>query len=110
MPIARLAARAVALTLCCVLLTLSASSEDCAVYYSHKTDTRRIALTFDDGPHYKYTAEILDILAEYDVKATFFVVGELAERYPELILRELADGHEVGNHTWSHPRLSRLTG
>ncbi|MBQ8508861.1 MAG: polysaccharide deacetylase family protein [Clostridia bacterium] len=84
-------------------------AEDCAVYYSHPTDTRRIALTFDDGPHYKYTAEILDILDEYGAKATFFVVGELAERYPELILRELSEGHEVGNHTWSHPKMNRLS-
>ena len=77
--------------------------------YSHNNDSKRIALTFDDGPHYKYTAEILDILAEYNVKATFFVVGMLAERYPELILRELAEGHEVGNHTWSHPKLSKIS-
>ena len=77
--------------------------------YSHNNDSMRIALTFDDGPHYKYTAEILDILAEYDVKATFFVVGMLAERYPELILRELAEGHEIGNHTWSHPKLGNIS-
>ncbi len=77
--------------------------------YSHNNDSKRIALTFDDGPHYKYTAEILDILAEYNVKATFFVVGMLAERYPELILRELAEGHEVGNHTWSHPKLGKIS-
>lgn len=77
--------------------------------YRHKTDKKRVALTFDDGPHYKYTAEILDILDEYGAKATFFVVGELAERYPELILRELAEGHEIGNHTWSHPKMKKLT-
>ena len=77
--------------------------------YSHSNDSMRIALTFDDGPHYKYTAEILDILAEYNVKATFFVVGMLAERYPELILRELAEGHEIGNHTWSHPKLGKIS-
>lgn len=73
----------------------------------HRQKTR--SLTFDDGPHYKYTAEILDILDEYGAKATFFVVGELAERYPELILRELAEGHEIGNHTWSHPKMKKLT-
>ena len=77
--------------------------------YRHNTDKKRVALTFDDGPHYKYTAEILDILDEYGAKATFFVVGELAERYPELILRELAEGHEIGNHTWSHPKMKKLT-
>ena len=77
--------------------------------YRHNTNKKRVALTFDDGPHYKYTAEILDILDEYGAKATFFVVGELAERYPELILRELAEGHEIGNHTWSHPKMKKLT-
>ena len=76
--------------------------------YRHNTDKKRVALTFDDGPHYKYTAEILDILDEYGAKATFFVVGELAERYPELILRELAEGHEIGNHTWAHSSLPTL--
>ena len=75
------------------------------VYFSSETESKKIALTFDDGPHYKYTAEILDILNEYDAKATFFVVGQLAERYPELILRELSEGHEVASHTWSHPNL-----
>ncbi len=79
------------------------------VYFSCDNEDKRIALTFDDGPHYKYTAEILDILSEYDIKATFFVVGQLAERYPELILREISEGHEVASHTWSHPHLSGLS-
>lgn len=79
------------------------------VYFSCDNENKRIALTFDDGPHYKYTDEILDILSEYDVKATFFVVGQLAERYPEIILRELAEGHEVASHTWSHPHLAGLS-
>ncbi len=79
------------------------------VYFSCGNDSKRIAITFDDGPHYKYTAEILDILKEYDIKATFFVVGQLAQRYPELILRELAEGHEVASHTWSHPHISEVT-
>lgn len=78
------------------------------VHFSSDNTDKRIALTFDDGPHYKYTEEILDILAEYDVKATFFVVGSLAERYPELILRELSEGHEIASHTWSHPHLAKL--
>lgn len=85
------------------------SADGSTAVYHHDNSSKKIALTFDDGPHYKYTAEILDILNEYDAKATFFVVGELAERYPELILRELAEGHEVGNHTWSHPKMANLT-
>ncbi|MCI8388611.1 MAG: polysaccharide deacetylase family protein [Clostridiales bacterium] len=86
----------------------STDNNQIAVYY-HDNSEKLIALTFDDGPHYKYTEEILDILDEYNAKATFFVVGELAERYPELILRELAEGHEIGNHTWSHPKMKKLS-
>lgn len=65
-----------------------------------------VALTFDDGPHPRYTAEILKILYENDVKATFFVVGENAERYPELLRAEYDLGHEIGNHTYSHLRIT----
>lgn len=75
------------------------------VYFSKENEKKQIALTFDDGPHYKYTGEILDILAEYDIKATFFVIGKLAELHPELVIRELSEGHEVAGHTWSHPHL-----
>lgn len=85
------------------------AAQDSTAVYRHDNQSKRIALTFDDGPHYKYTAEILDILKEYNAKATFFVVGELAERYPELVLRELSEGHEVGNHTWSHPKMAKLS-
>lgn len=91
------------------LLSLTLSADASTAVYRHNNSSKRIALTFDDGPHYKYTAEILDILKEYDAKATFFVVGELAERYPELILRELSEGHELGNHTWSHPKMAKLS-
>ena len=87
-------------TFLAAILTGGLRADDSTAVYRHDNQSKRIALTFDDGPHYKYTGEILDILKEYGAKATFFVVGELAERYPELVLRELAEGHEVGNHTW----------
>lgn len=64
-----------------------------------------IALTFDDGPHPKNTGEILDILKDYGIKATFFVIGENVDLYPELIEREIAEGHEIGNHTLNHKSL-----
>lgn len=67
-----------------------------------------VALTFDDGPHFKYTAQILHILSENNVCATFFVVGENAEKYPELVKAEYDTGHEIGNHTYSHKRLGAL--
>lgn len=68
----------------------------------------KIALTFDDGPHGKYTDEILDILGQYGVKATFFVIGTNAALYPSLIERELSEGHEVENHTQNHTYLKKV--
>ena len=68
-----------------------------------------VALTFDDGPDPLYTPGILDILAEYDVPATFFMVGSHAERYPDLVKRIFQEGHGVGNHTWSHRSLIPLS-
>lgn len=62
---------------------------------------REVALTFDDGPSGN-THEVLDVLREYGVKATFFLVGREVERYPELAQRIVRDGHDVGNHTYSH--------
>ena len=63
---------------------------------------RSICLTFDDGPDPVYTQKILDVLADYDVKATFFVLGEAAEQFPHLVEKMLSAGHNVGNHTYSH--------
>jgi peptidoglycan/xylan/chitin deacetylase (PgdA/CDA1 family) len=64
-----------------------------------------VALTFDDGPDPASTPQVLDLLHERQVPATFFVVGKRAERHPELVRRALAEGHLVENHTWSHPPL-----
>lgn len=69
---------------------------------------KRIALTFDDGPHPKYTRELLAILKKYNVKATFFVVGMMAERNPDLVRLELKEGHLIGNHTYHHVNLTRI--
>lgn len=77
--------------------------------YCNARETKRVALTFDDGPHYKYTTQILDILKKHDVRATFFTVGTNVERFPELIQREIAEGHEVANHTYSHKHMAALT-
>ncbi len=72
------------------------------VYSCADTDEKVIALTFDDGPHRKYTDEILDILKQYEIKATFFVIGKNAETYPDKLKRISDEGHEIGNHTYSH--------
>lgn len=73
-------------------------------------DTRKkeIALTFDDGPHPAYTPRILAILKKYKVPATFFLVGEMAEKYPELVRAEIEAGHSVGNHTYHHVSLPKI--
>lgn len=67
--------------------------------------TKKIALTFDDGPHPQYTEQLLDGLKERGVKATFFVTGEHAELHPDLIKRMSEEGHLIGNHTYSHIQL-----
>lgn len=70
---------------------------------------RRIALTFDDGPSSPHTGQILDILRQYGVRATFFVCGKDVEQHPEIVRRITAEGHALGNHTWSHPYLYFLS-
>jgi peptidoglycan-N-acetylglucosamine deacetylase len=68
-----------------------------------------IALTFDDGPSAKLTPKLLDLLAAHHIKATFFLIGENAAEYPDLVAREIKDGHEVANHSWSHPNLAKMS-
>ncbi|MFJ4466468.1 polysaccharide deacetylase family protein [Streptomyces sp. NPDC089424] len=70
---------------------------------------RTMVLTFDDGPDPHYTPDILRTLREYDVRATFFVCGEMAAENRDLLARMADDGHVVGNHTWSHPLLTTLS-
>lgn len=69
---------------------------------------REIALTFDDGPYAVSTPLLLDVLADLHVHATFFVIGRDAEQFPTLARRIAADGHEIANHTYTHPDLDRL--
>src|SRR6266480_1134358 len=64
---------------------------------------KKLAITFDDGPDWKWTPKILDVLKEKNVPATFFVIGLSANKWPQLLRREYAEGHEIGNHTYSHP-------
>ena len=68
---------------------------------------RRVALTFDDGPHPYYTEQLLDGLKERGVKATFFVTGEHAKLHPDVIQRMYEEGHLIGNHTYSHIQLRK---
>ncbi len=71
---------------------------------------REIALTFDDGPYPYYTAQILAILQRYQVHATFFCLGKNIQNYPLLVQQEYAGGNAIGNHTWDHPDLTKLSG
>ncbi|MGB2571969.1 polysaccharide deacetylase family protein [Micromonospora citrea] len=66
------------------------------------TGSRRVALTFDDGPNPDYTPQVLDVLREFGVRATFCVVGENAQNHPQLIRAIVADGHTLCNHSWRH--------
>lgn len=80
-----------------------------AIYKCVDTSSKAIALTFDDGPHPEKTAEILAILKKHDVKATFFLIGANAERYPETVKQIINEGHEIGNHTYTHNLKSKAT-
>jgi len=75
--------------------------------YSVDAGPMTLALTFDDGPGPRYTAQVLAILRRYGVTATFFMIGENVEKYPDVLRQVLAEGHHVGNHTWSHPDLGK---
>ena len=72
-------------------------------------EEKLIALTFDDGPHPKETHEILDVLDKDNVKGTFFGVGKHANWYSKPLIRASKEGHEIGNHTFSHPDISNLS-
>lgn len=71
-------------------------------------DRPMVALTFDDGPHPIVTPRILDLLKQYHARATFFVLGNRVYSYAEVLQREYTEGHEIGNHSYNHPFLSKL--
>ena len=70
-------------------------------------DGQYIAMTFDDGPSAALTPKLLDILKERHIHVTFFLIGENAKAHPEIITRAVAEGHEIGNHSWDHPNLAK---
>lgn len=89
---------------------IAMQTEDTIVPKKDKDPSKkRIALTFDDGPHPKVTKQVLALLEKYNAKATFFMLGSRAQYYPGLV-REVHDaGHEIGNHTWAHPVLTKMS-
>lgn len=89
-------------------LALSIPTGAADVIYSWNDNEKKIALTFDDGPHPTQTPEILEILSEYGIHATFFVIGQNVSYYSDLVRLEYENGHEIGNHTYSHRNLKNL--
>lgn len=80
--------------------------EDLIVKYGN-TNEKLLALTFDDGPDEDFTPQILDILKKYNVKATFYVIGEKVQYNKKIIKRQYEEGHEIGNHTYTHINVSK---
>ena len=78
------------------------------VFSKSREPTKKIALTFDDGPHPRYTDRILNILDRYNIKATFFVIGVNIQNYPAPLKKICAAGHEIGNHSFSHDNKNDL--
>lgn len=100
----------VLLVLCVIILmfaipNVANATDKKPVYNSNVNENKKIALTFDDGPHPRNTPEILKILNKYGVKATFFVIGINVKNYPETLSMVVEAGHELGNHTYSHQVL-----
>ena len=89
-------------------LTVCAALILTAGMWSAEPETRKIALTFDDGPHPVYTEEMLKVLEQEQVPATFFLLGENAEQYGEQVRMISEQGHLIGNHTWRHVQVTSL--
>lgn len=98
-------------SLCALVLvaTLTVPCHAKAAFSHGGREEKRIALTFDDGPHPRYTPRILELLEKHGIKATFFMIGCNAKLYPEVVKAVDSGGHEIGNHTFSHPHMKRIT-
>lgn len=79
------------------------------LYWAGSVQDKKVALTFDDGPEENWTPKILDILKEKKVKATFFVIGQMAQAHPDMLKRIYQEGHVIGNHTFHHVDLQTLS-
>jgi peptidoglycan-N-acetylglucosamine deacetylase len=85
-----------------------ASAGPQVTFNSVHVDGPYIAMTFDDGPHATLTPKLLDMLAARKLKATFFIIGQNAVEYPDIMKRIVREGHELANHSWSHPNLGKM--
>jgi peptidoglycan/xylan/chitin deacetylase (PgdA/CDA1 family) len=83
--------------------------ESSITFNSVHVDGPYIAMTFDDGPSATLTPKLLDLLAAHHIKATFFVIGENVAEHPEVVARAAREGHEIANHSWSHPNFGKMS-
>ena len=97
--------RIIALLLCCSTLLFTAQL---ICFAASAQPAKYSALTFDDGPHPRQTRAIMDVLDKYGIHATFFVIGINVKTYRGIVREELERGHEIGNHTYTHPNASKL--
>ena len=89
--------------------TRATPEEPGITFNSVHVDGPYIAMTFDDGPSATLTPKLLDLLAAHHIKATFFVIGENVAEHPEIVARAAREGHEIGNHSWSHPNFGKMS-
>ena len=90
--------------------TQAAAEDPSITFNSVHVDGPYIAMTFDDGPSATLTPKLLDLLAAHHIKATFFVIGENVAEHSEIVARAAGEGHEIANHSWSHPNLGKMSG
>lgn len=97
---------------CCLLISIAGlaqqSLDGSKVIKKVPTTHKVVALTFDDGPHYKTTPQLLAVLRQKEVKATLFILGENAAANPEILAQAVADGHEIGTHAYTHKMLPKI--
>lgn len=90
-----------------ISLPKDASRRDSATVMAVKTSTPVVAMTFDDGPHPSLTPKLLDMLKARNLRATFYLIGNRVVTWPDIVKRIADEGHEIGNHSWSHPNLAK---
>src|SRR5437016_13183223 len=89
--------------------TQAAAEDPSITFNSVHVDGPYIPMTFDDGPSATLTSKLLDLLAAHHIKATFFVIGENVAENPEIVARAAREGHEIANHSWSHPNFGKMS-
>jgi peptidoglycan/xylan/chitin deacetylase (PgdA/CDA1 family) len=89
--------------------TPATARESAITFNSVHVNGPYIAMTFDDGPSAVLTPKLLDLLAAHQIKATFFVIGENVAEHPEIVARAAREGHEIANHSWSHPNFGKMS-